>query len=177
MAGRQRKRDGVHVAQRFLSGTMRCCSAGRSTEAKSLCNSGRSPEGERPRRMRESRRSKRGELRHQTLRKIDAIRPRSKLASGGEALSLCWSRFNVFPSHDRNSYIISLPFSGFCITRYYSSPRRHARHHDAEDAAAGVCCGCAAASRQSQRPSSQSAPFIAARPAREHRHTDKCWRP
>ena len=32
-----RKRDGVHVAQRFLSGTMRCCSAGRSTEAKSLC--------------------------------------------------------------------------------------------------------------------------------------------
>ena len=43
-----RKRDGVHVAQRFLSGTMRCCSAGRSTEAKSLCNNGRSPEGERP---------------------------------------------------------------------------------------------------------------------------------
>ena len=41
-----RKRD----AQRFESGTMRCCSAGRSTEAKSLCNSGRSPEGERPRR-------------------------------------------------------------------------------------------------------------------------------
>ena len=45
-----RKRDGVHVAQRFESGTMRCCSAGRSTETKSLCNSGRSPEGERPRR-------------------------------------------------------------------------------------------------------------------------------
>ena len=45
-----------------------------------------------------------------------------------------------------NSYIISLPFSGFCITRYSSPPRSH---HDAEDAAAGVCCGCA--SRQSTR--------------------------
>ena len=42
------------------------------------------------RRMRESKRSKRGELRHQTLRKIDAIRPRSRVGeSEREALSLC----------------------------------------------------------------------------------------
>jgi len=42
---------------------------------------------------------------------------------------MCWSRFHFV--RKGNSYIISLPFSGFCITRYYSSPPRS--HHDAED--------------------------------------------
>ena len=56
------------------------------------------------RRMRESKRSKRGELRHQTLRKIDAIRPTdppAELARAGERPCefMCWSRFHVFPSY------------------------------------------------------------------------------